>query len=462
MKRLSFVCFLFVCGSLFLNSPAQAQVLIDEDFESYATDGDFLSAWPSNSTDPDEFGIIVPCLTQICPPSPFDGLGDASTLPATPASDGQSIAFNDLSYYHERTSDDSGTALSLLPTASQSIKLSGDIFDNINGNRRFGLGLRSSAGANLLELGNWNADTFDPTDPINAPPNSPVTDQPTTGYGYRIILWDEVGGSLVREPNWQYFPLDPAFDDVAVDHNSDGRLGNGDGLVTAVDVGPGWHTYSAVITDTDVTLELDLFRDGTIDSTVTWEITAQQAFPFDSLRLGGPSGVAMNEFTMADNISLELMGGSAVDGDFDGNGLYECADVDGLVNAIVVVKGGGAADLSFDLNQDGFVDDSDLVAWRAEAGAVLTASGNPIQEGDADLDGNVNGSDFVAWNGAKFTSVSSWCNGDFNADGDVNGVDFVIWNTNKFTSADVVGVPEPSAMWLLFAGALLMRRRRSL
>ena len=139
-------------------------------------------------------------------------------------------------------------------------------------------------------------------------------------------------------------------------------------------------------------------------------------------------------------------GNPTVDGDFDDNGLYECADVDALVATIVA----GNNDPNFDLNSDGVVDITDLDLWRTEAGAVLNASGNPILTGDANLDGSVDGQDFIAWNNNKFQNLAAWCSGDFNADGAVDGQDFIVWNNNKFTSADgVQGVPEPAGATLL-------------
>jgi hypothetical protein len=140
------------------------------------------------------------------------------------------------------------------------------------------------------------------------------------------------------------------------------------------------------------------------------------------------------------------------DGDFDDNGLYECADVDALVAHIVDVGQGGTPDPTFDLTQDGLIDIMDLDAWRVEAGTILTTSGNPILEGDANLDGSVDGSDFGIWNSAKFTQVPAWCSGDFNADGAVDGSDFGVWNANKFQTADQATlVPEPT-----FCAALLL------
>jgi hypothetical protein len=160
-----------------------------------------------------------------------------------------------------------------------------------------------------------------------------------------------------------------------------------------------------------------------------------------------------------DNISFEPA--PAVSGDFDGNGFYECADVDLLVSNIAT----GSGDLQFDLTGDNMVDEADLDAWRAEAGSVggLTATGNPILPGDANLDGEVDGQDFVIWNSNKFTDTAAWCAGDFNADGSVNGQDFVAWNAFKFQSANdsLAAVPEPSSIaTILLLAALAFRRQR--
>ena len=138
-------------------------------------------------------------------------------------------------------------------------------------------------------------------------------------------------------------------------------------------------------------------------------------------------------------------------GDFDGDGIYGCLDVDALVAEIAA----GTNDAGFDLTGEGTVDSSDLTAWLAEAGAVNNANGNPFLPGDANLDGSVDASDFNVWNGNRFTSTAAWCSGDFNADGSVDGSDFNVWNSNKFTSSDGVhSVPEPGSL-SLFGLALL-------
>ena len=159
--------------------------------------------------------------------------------------------------------------------------------------------------------------------------------------------------------------------------------------------------------------------------------------------------VAEDQFAIFDNLLVTGMGMTGPDGDFDDNGFYECADVDALVVEIVA----GTNNADFDLTGDTFVNGDDLDAWLAEAGDVggLTASGNPVLKGDANLDGSVDGGDFLTWNTNKFQPIAAWCSGDFDASGSVDGGDFLLWNTFKFQNADgVSSVPEPaSGLWLL-------------
>ena len=162
--------------------------------------------------------------------------------------------------------------------------------------------------------------------------------------------------------------------------------------------------------------------------------------------------------------------GGMINGDFDNNGAYECADIDALAAAIAA----GANDSSFDLTGDGVVDGADQTAWLAEA-ATANGLSSPYRAGDANLDGTVDVSDFNVWNNNKFTNTTDWCRGDFNGDGSVDVSDFNEWNQNKFTASDLAPlpneklpqsdlnqVPEPAAgvMFVLGACVLLGRRRR--
>ena len=131
-------------------------------------------------------------------------------------------------------------------------------------------------------------------------------------------------------------------------------------------------------------------------------------------------------------------------GDFDDNGLFECADVNSLVAQIAA----GTNNAAFDMTGDGLVDTDDLNSWLAAGGAANLDSGAPYLSGDATLDGSVDVSDFNNWNANKFTNDVGWCGGDFTADGSVDVSDFNEWNANKFQSSGVpVAVPEPGHLW---------------
>ncbi len=131
--------------------------------------------------------------------------------------------------------------------------------------------------------------------------------------------------------------------------------------------------------------------------------------------------------------------GAVSNGDFDGNGRWDCADIDALVQTIAA----GTNHPTYDLTGDGLVDLDDITdvasGWLRIAGEINLGAGKSYLVGDANLDGDVDGQDFIVWNSNKFTSVAAWCQGDFNADGTIDGQDFIAWNLNKFMSADARG-----------------------
>jgi hypothetical protein len=173
---------------------------------------------------------------------------------------------------------------------------------------------------------------------------------------------------------------------------------------------------------------------------------------------GGDGGTPLFDSTLfVGNNFLEFQLG--VDGDFNNDGSYNCADIDGLV--LDISQNNNTP--SFDLTGDGQVDLSDLNAWLTEAGGVNLGPGLSYLPGDATLDGYVDGPDFGKWNENKGTPTAAWCSGDFTADGQINSLDYDVWFARRFTSSfGAAAVPEPSVAFT-FAGlvlALVSRFRR--
>ncbi len=169
----------------------------------------------------------------------------------------------------------------------------------------------------------------------------------------------------------------------------------------------------------------------------------------DATQYGG------DRYFVFDNLVVEGTIGGGISGDFNGDGTYDCLDVDPLVAAMVA----GTNDPAFDLTGDDLVNGDDLAAWLVEGGNAEV--GGAFLAGDANLDGVVDVSDFNNWNSSKFTSGSGYCAGDFNGDGSTDVSDFNLWNGNKFQTSAGTLVPEP-ASWTLFglAAASLLRLRR--
>ena len=195
-------------------------------------------------------------------------------------------------------------------------------------------------------------------------------------------------------------------------------------------------TYLGSLSDTTLTLygtdgtTFLLYNDddgATLASSITWTAPAAGTY---YLQVAGFS-VGVGSYNVA------VLAATGIDGDFNDDGNYDCADINALTAAIA----GGANNAAYDLTGDTLVNVADRDAWLAEAGAANLASGNAYILGDANLDGNVDGSDFNIWNGHKFTAATAWCSGNFNADANVDGSDFNIWNGHKFTSALRPGDP---------------------
>jgi len=319
---------------LFTSSALADTTIVDDNFDSYASDAALYAAWePRNGSgsaapnNPDD-GILT---SEILDPERYPGVqgqavdhvGSADGFP------GDSILQSTLLT----------PGAPIVPSATQSIRFGGDIFVGNDGNSRKSIALRNRTTVeNLIELGTYNSNgqTSDPTDPNDSSGLVPVST-----YAYRLRLFDAIGGDLVEEPDWQFFQFDPALDVIPTD-------GEADGIVGPLDIGAAWHTYSATITPDTIKLEVDLYRDGLdngatltagsdvagVDATVEWQISATAA-GFDSLRIGGVSGLSSANSVAFDNVSLSLIdvgtgGGSDTDddGDVDGSDFLELQRTD--------------------------------------------------------------------------------------------------------------------------------------
>ena len=116
------------------------------------------------------------------------------------------------------------------------------------------------------------------------------------------------------------------------------------------------------------------------------------------------------------NISFIQTG--AKPGDFDNDGDLDNDDVNALSTAII----NASTDSTFDLDNNGSVENSDMTVWIKELKNTWF--------GDANLDGEFNSSDlvvvFVAGEYQDATAGNStWSEGDWNADGDFTSGDLV-------------------------------------
>ena len=188
---------------VFVSVPVLADtVIVDENFDQYGVDPNdpnsnpdqaaFEAVWAGTN------GILVAPAVN---PDPNNPNNDPPNL--------QGRGVNILTGINEYV----GLPGTVVPSATEAVRVSGDFFDSLtatSGNRRASIGLRSTSPSNIVELGFWNANTYDPT--VADPNGDPILDQPSTGYAYRVVLFGTLGGNLLFEPNWQYFPLDPSLD----------------------------------------------------------------------------------------------------------------------------------------------------------------------------------------------------------------------------------------------------------
>ncbi|MEM1027936.1 MAG: PEP-CTERM sorting domain-containing protein [Planctomycetota bacterium] len=219
---------------------AFGMVIVDEDFESYADTTDLGGTW---------------------------SLGDG-TLDTVLGNPGNSLSHPGTGGSFSGANTNSITFAPVYPGAGETLIFSAQIYDDDNSQaERNTAGLRTAAGANIIEMGHYNSPSH---------------------YAIRTVLFG--AGS---DGSWV------AFDNIQSDA--------GDAIDQGISV-EGWHTYTAEITDSQVTFTLDLGSTGIINATHVAAITQNAANGFDQIRLGGPSDLgSLPGGANFDNVKLELV-----------------------------------------------------------------------------------------------------------------------------------------------------------
>jgi hypothetical protein len=371
MRRIALV--LLTIGATFASAHGDT-VIVNETFDQYNSDGEFIARW-------------VPRIGLGTDPAPVT---DAAILTTDdtlfPGIQGKAVDHIGGSVNQwEPTDGGPFPGSEVVPTETQSVFLSVDFFDGASGNERMTIGLRNrTSTANIIEMGLYNSNSCDPTVCSGLAPQNATAATPGfylgTGYATRTQLFQAFSDPLLVQADWQYFQLPMELD----------RPTDTDEIVGIADIGPGWHRYTATITPEMVTYTIDLFRDGVrnnmrdengvvvgagtpgVDATMTFPMSLTAA-GFDSLRIGGPSGLssAGAGATGFDNIMLALI------------------DV-------------GAPGASADFNGNGTIDAADYVVWRKNNGLVGTGT---QATGDANGDTNVNQADYDLWKAGFGTQV---------------------------------------------------------
>lgn len=191
-------------------SNLHAAIVVSEDFDSYADTAAMQANW---------------------------GAGGLGTLDSALGNGGSSAA------HPGGTVNSWGTAFSVMPTATEHVVLTADIFnDGTSTNKRMSVGLRNGANP-LFEMGYYNGTV--------------------EHYHVRVL-------GMYGSENW--VPLSP-------------------GLLASAGNNAGWNRFQATFTDTELTVTLDLGADGSIDGTFI-SAGAPSANPFVDLRFGGPSNLS--------------------------------------------------------------------------------------------------------------------------------------------------------------------------
>jgi hypothetical protein len=248
----------------------------------------------------------------------------------------------------------------VVPTADNVLVYSVDIYDDgTSANKRMTAGLRSSATANIFEMGMYNAPSH---------------------YAFRYVL---PGASWV------------AFSNIVDDLGSP---------ITNAPVA-GWHTFQVVLDGSNATFTLDLNGDGNINATAIVPVAFNIASPIDTIRLStglsSTGGGAHFDNYLLEKVDFNLIG--------TGNILNQPALLGPLVDnggptlTHALLLGSPAIDAgdpsivfdpgAFDQRGTGF---SRVVGGRIDIGAFEF---QPIETipGNYDEDEDVDGRDFLAW-----------------------------------------------------------------
>ncbi|MCP4194607.1 MAG: LamG domain-containing protein [Planctomycetaceae bacterium] len=143
---------------------------------------------------------------------------------------------------------------------------------------------------------------------------------------------------------------------------------------------------------------------------------------------------------------------SIILGDFDNDGALTASDMNLLTNEVRA----NSNQLSFDLNDDQLVDQTDRGIW------IETLKNSYF--GDANLDLEFNSTDFVGVFQAgeyedQIADNSGWSTGDWNGDGEFDSSDFVTaFQGGGFEQGKrpAAAIPEPSSIGLLMLACLVI------
>lgn len=149
---------------------------------------------------------------------------------------------------------------------------------------------------------------------------------------------------------------------------------------------------------------------------------------------------------------LQFVGPIGPEGDYDGSGELDVADI----NLLTVASASGENEAKFDLTGDGQVNAEDVSKWVRDLKNTWA--------GDSNLDGEFNSSDFVVVFSAGLFEKDEpavWSQGDWNGDGVFSSSDFVtafVEGGYEKGPRPVAGVPEPSGTLGFFVGLLILYR----